>query len=146
MPYSKQPNQSLRHDFAVWVGEMTTLEWMSLWRGANARNVSYIRWSISLSSQLIILNYPSDCIDCEVWTAITYFWILSINVRFPAVNYIKYKKKKNTKECSAPKKFSKRAGDLEKCVNYFVFKWISPFAQAWSVWKFFIRLVNKWAI
>ena len=50
-----------------------------------------------------MLNYPSDCIDCEVWTAITYFWILSINVRFPAVNYIKYiKKKKKTQKNAVP--------------------------------------------
>ena len=46
--------------------------------------------SVLLSTQLIILNYPIDSIDCEVWTAITYFWILSINLRFPTVNYTRY--------------------------------------------------------
>ena len=84
MPYSKQPNQSLRHDFAVRVGEYRSDEGLTLETSA------IYSGQFTLSTQLIILNYPIDSIDCEVWTAITYFWILSINLRFPTVNYTRY--------------------------------------------------------
>ena len=63
-----------------------------------------------------MLNYPSDCIDCEVWTAITYFWILSINLRFPTVNYTRPDIKKKKQQ----KKTRKNAVPLRNSVNVLV--------------------------